>query len=389
MDSKELRALLDAVEDARSRADAAMRLTLGAGSRFEAEYAAREARAHLRGLRAILERAEQEERVRRRDLLKALPLIAVSPVALERIGGAHIVDFGLVTAYDEVLSAATRAWPTANVPRLHAILGPHVSRMAERLHAQMPESVRLRLTALTGETAVLAGWSAMCSGQHTFAREHFALAERTAAAMDDPALRALALEGRSNLLSQAVADGTGGSRPALDALTEAVEMMPRVMPGVARQWVLARYAQELAASGDPGYKRRLEAAHQTDLDVEAGGIYSRDFWYSDELADIEAFALTVTGQPAQAQQVLNAELATVPSNLPRRRAKLLAHVASAHVAAGEPEQAARVAFEALDLVEGTGSTRTIQRGRNLYGRMALWSGVPAVRELGERLVATR
>jgi tetratricopeptide (TPR) repeat protein len=390
MDRHELDALLNAIADAAERADGVMRLIPAAPSRSEADCIVREARGHLAGLRAILDRARQEEEVRRRTLLKALPMLAVSPAALERLGSAHLVDRGLVDAYDEALNAAATAYPTAAMPRLYGVLGPHVTRMGERLRGPMAEGVRLRLASLTAETALLAGWAAMVSGQHGRARDHYALADSAATFVRDDALRALALEGRSNLYSHAWTGGTARSQPALDALGQAVDVMPATMPSVARQWVLARYAQELGAARAPEHGRYLEAAQRIDpTDQQAGGIYRLDgfFYAGAQLADIEAFGLTVGDRPDDALALLNEELAAVPDNLPRRQANLLTYFASAHVEQGEPEQAARTATEALDLATGTGSSLTQQRVQSVYNRLGRWTGIPAVRELRERLIA--
>jgi hypothetical protein len=354
----------------------------------------REARGHLAGLRAILERARQEEEVRRRTLLKALPMLAVSPSAVERLGSAHLIDRGLIDAYEEVLNAAVSIYPTAALPRLYAVLGPHVERMAERFRAPMGESVRLRLTSLTAENAIMAGWAAMVTEQRALAREHFALAESAATFVEDDTLRALALEGRSNLYSQTFTGGIGGSRAALDALAGAVELLPSSAPGVVRQWVLARYGQELAAARSPEYARYLDAAHRIDVSQEAGGIYRSDGFFGSSInpvtkrrSDIEAFAATVSGRADEAEAMLNDELNTVPGERPRRRANLLAQLASAHVERGEPEQAARVATRAFDLANATGSLVTLARVQSVYNRLGRWTGIPAVRELRERLAA--
>jgi hypothetical protein len=330
--------------------------------------------------------------VRRRTLLKALPMLAVSPAALERLGSAHLVDRGLVDAYDEALNAAATAYPSAAMPRLYGVLGPHVTRMAGRLRGPMAEGVRLRLAGLTAETALLTGWAAMVTDRRAQAREHFALAESAATFVRDDALRALALEGRSNLVSQVYVGSVGASRPALDALAQAVDVLPRTMPGVARQWVPARYAHELAAARAPTYVRHLEAAQRTDpTEAQAEGIYRLDgfFYAGAQLSDIEAFGLTLNGRPDAAETIMSTALAGVPAHQLSRRANLLTGMANAHVAQEEPEQAARVAVQAVDLAVSVGRSITAERARGVYSRLARWTGAPAVRELRERLTAAR
>lgn len=99
MDDDELGWALDALE----RTDAALRL-IGPGRRpIEVERAAAFARTQLEGLRGILAVARQEADVKRRTLLMALPVLAVSPAAVERMAAAHRTDGALLGACEEVL----------------------------------------------------------------------------------------------------------------------------------------------------------------------------------------------------------------------------------------------------------------------------------------------
>jgi hypothetical protein len=320
--------------------------------------------------------------MQRRTLIRAVPAVLFAPWALNRIAAPQALDHELLDAFAEVLDAAVIAYPAIAPRELHRDLAPHVARMQQRLNEAMPDVLRDRLLRTVSHAATLTGWAAMVGGERGRARQHFRLAESTAAYAGDGSLRALALEGGSNLDAAAFMGRSEPSRVALDALTQAVAELGLTTPGVVKQWVLGRYGQELALAGSPRADRYLDAA----ANVHAGGgegIYRLGgFFDADaQLGRTHGNALVARGRPEAAERVLNASLALVPIEKPHKHAGLLAYLAGVRVAQGEPAEAAGVALRALRLADGA-STPTVQ---GVAERLEPWADLPAVIELRERL----
>jgi DNA-binding XRE family transcriptional regulator len=81
------------------------------------------------------------------------------------------------------------------------------------------------------------------------------------------------------------------------------------------------------------------------------------------------------GRPDRAVQLFETNLPEVPSVYRRDRGVALGRLASAYVLASEPEQAAHVATEALEIARSAGSARTVHQvravGRRLIGHRQL------------------
>lgn len=386
---RRLRRMLAEVEAERQAADSALGVIGPTGLRtMEAATAASNARKHLRAMGAILERYREEVDVQRRVLIRAVPAVLVAPWVLERIAAPHGLDDELLDAFAEVLDAAVAAYPGLAPADLYRDLGPHVRRMQQRLNEPVPDAVRHRLLRTVSHAASLTGWAAMVSGERGRAREHFRLAESTAAYAGDGSLRAVALEGASNLDSAAFLGRSDPSRLALDTLTQAVGELGLTTPGVVKQWVLGRYGQELALAGSPRADQYLDAA----ANVYAGGgegIYKLGgFFDADaQLGRTHGNALVARGRPEAAEQVLNAALALVPPEKPHKHAGLLAYLAGVRLAQEEPAEAARVGTLALRLAGGA-SAPTVQRVQAVAEHLTPWADLIEVQELNRALGGT-
>lgn len=340
---------------------------------------------------AMLAVASAEEDVKRRNLLKLVPMLAISPAALERMGSAHRTDPELLDAYDEVLTQASLAYHTADMRELYGALEPHLSRLERRLQGVTGEAVRRRLGGIAAQTAVLGGWTALVVGQRAKAHDHYRFAERAAAESGDQALTALAIESRANLFSSVVFGGWEASRVALEGLQRARRHLDAAGPPILRQWVLSRLAHEMAAAGDERFLAVLEEAHRVDgeLDVAPTGLHvAGGYWATGaRLRDVEALGLAMLGRPDPAEAILKAEVFTTASALVRRHALLRVCLAHVHALQDEPEQGAVEALRALELAQVRDSTLDVQRVAGAHRRLARWD-VPSVRELGQRLAAT-
>lgn len=389
MDRETLRRLLAEIDEERSAADAAMRL-IGPGRRpLEIRNAVEEARRRLKIVRRILAVAEEEEAMRRRDLLRIVPLVAVSPGSVERIAAAHATDDSLVNAYEDVLEQASLAYPRANMSRLYAALDPLAGRVAERLPVAGSRSLRDRLARAASQLSVLAGSAAIVVGQRSRARQHLAAAWRSAELVGDPTLQALALEARSLLNSSVWVGGSAPAPAALDDLRRA-ETISRSSPPVVRQWILARLARERAAAGDDRFRESLDEASALSgaEDPDPSGLVRRDGFlaFADtRLEDVRGTGLTSLGRGDEAVVILAQQLAEVPAHALRRRSTLMTSLADAHVAQSEPEQAALAAAQSLDLSARSGSKLNVDRVRGVRSRLEPWNDLPAVRDLDEAM----
>ncbi|MGH3907915.1 MAG: hypothetical protein ACRDTE_27615 [Pseudonocardiaceae bacterium] len=68
------------------------------------------------------------------------------------------------------------------------------------------------------------------------------------------------------------------------------------------------------------------------------------------------------------------------------RALVTLDLADCHAVDHEPEEAARLAMQALDAVDGSMVAPILTRARTLRAGLERWSDLPAVRELDARLV---
>jgi len=392
MDRAALRRLLDELDDAAAHAQGAL-WVVGPGRRpEEMRAAAQVARRRLGDLRARLASAGEEvEAMHRRDLLRALPVLAVTPASVDRLTAAHAVDDALLAAYQEVLDEASRAWQTADLEELYAVVAPITRRIGERLRADMAATRRARLARIAAELANLAGWNALVTGRRGLAREHFGLAQQAAREASDGGLEAMAVEGVANLDSVVFFGGWTGSRPALRGHERAASLLTDATPCVLRQWVLSRLAHEMAAVGDPAFLDVLDEAREVEdgagAHAPAGLTVQGGFWASGpRLDDVEALGRAMNGDAAESVRLLERQRRLVPAGLPRRRAVVAIGLAQVHAAREEPEQAAALAQEALDVALRTRAALDVLRVRALALRLDV--SVPAVAGLCDRLDAT-
>lgn len=374
----DLRKFLDDVERERAAVDAALRLIGPDRPPGEVLRAAEAARERLGVLGHLLAVRRLEVDMQRRQLLTAVPALIVTPWAAQRLAAAT-VDTGWVDAARDVLRAASDAYPAAHLPGLAAALGAHLATLRRRLADVMAPTVRDDLTGVTGRTALVAGWAAMGAGDHGRAREHFRLADAAASMTADGTLRAAALTGAANLDSLEFIDLPGGAPAALRVLDAAAHQLGPTTPGVVAAGVYAARARERAAGGE-AWEHDLDAAYAHDVTPAATGDLAGLYYGRAELPDREAACLRLAGHAERSAAVVLAELDTPAARLPRRRGKLLAALAAAHAAAGEPEQATRDAHAALDMAARTGSATTTERVRTLAAALPPAAGVAELRE---------
>jgi hypothetical protein len=91
------------------------------------------------------------------------------------------------------------------------------------------------------------------------------------------------------------------------------------------------------------------------------------------------------GNPQRAIALYETTLPTLPSVYRRDRGVALSWCAMAHLAADQPEQAAYIAGEALQIAHGVGSARTVRQVRAVGRRLMPYRGLAPVGQLLDEL----
>lgn len=384
MDDNTLAHMLTALD----RTESVLRLVGPGRHPVELDNALDVARGQLDALRGILAVAAQEAEVKRRTLVMALPVLAISPMALERMAAAHRTDSSLLVAYEEVITKASLSYHSADMAELYRVMAPHLARLVERTRSPMPEADKKRLARITAETAILTGWSALIIGQETWARAHYQVAESAALEAGSGDLHALAVEARANLMSNVFYGRWEPSPRALSALEGAASTLDGSAPPIVRQWVLSRLAHEMALAGDDRFLDVVDEARALDrapVEEPTGLHVPGGYWASgNRLNDIEAVGLAMTGRADLGEVMMRAEREATPDTLPRRHVGIGTILAHVHASQGEPEEAARVAMDALLIAKDRSSKLDVQRIQGVHRRLAQWD-TKAVAELGDAL----
>lgn len=141
---------------------------------------------------------------------------------------------------------------------LHQGLTAHLNELSTLLHAGLPERLRRRLAATTGEAAVLASWIAWEIKQPSQSAAFDRVAALAAQESGHPIIQACAYAYRSYAIRGA---------PALQNIRLAQQYLPAQGDNATRAWLLAREAEELAGLGDPQALIRLEQAKEAYADA--------------------------------------------------------------------------------------------------------------------------
>ncbi len=277
--------------------------------------------------------------------------------------------------FDQIRNLGQTASPGAVLPAL--IAQTHTLR---DLAAQADGSARRDLLALSARYAEYAGWMAQESGNDQAALWWTARAAEMAAAGNDHSLATYALVRRALVT---LYRGDAIQTVELARRAQADQRTPARIRGLAAQ----REAQGHALAGDrDACMRNLERA-QVLLDTaddSANPIIGTSN-ISDPAAVVTGWCLYELGQPRQAAEILEREIARIPSHALRSRARYGIRQALAHVAAGEVDQACLVAGGLLDAVDVVSSATIATDLRRLARALSRWRTHPQVRELYPRL----
>jgi tetratricopeptide (TPR) repeat protein len=323
----------------------------------------------------------------RRDVLRgglAAVLLAPSERLERALAGTSRVD---AVVLDELAAQLVSYRRLDDRLGARAVLGPVVGQLhalSDLLEGSLPQKTRIQLISLSGETAQLAGWIYEELGQFPVAQRYYQLAGQAAEEAGNHALGAYVLLESSRILIR-----NHESAQALDLLKSARGLMMSGTPARVR-----------------AYRSIIEAKAQTDVGEVAGSFRALDqaeailpqtrqaddpswlYWLDQAYLDTwKGQCCMRLGRLAEAETALDVALAKLDPSFVRDRGALLAYTGTVRAGQQEPDEACRLAGEALAIALDTGSAKGVQRIRELRAELDPWSTTPAVRALDEQLAA--
>lgn len=264
------------------------------------------------------------------------------------------------------------------LPLVLGVLGA-VSQHAREVK---PE-VRAALLSVGADGAEFAGWLYRDLQDHASATYWYDRAMEWAQAANDTAMQGYVLLKKSQMAYD--------ERDALrvSTLAEAAQRGPWQLPATVRAEVTQQEALGLAMLGEPmsAVKRKIDEArellenHSRDSQGdELFGIY----FTAETLSLRCATCYTEAGKPAQAAALFADVIAG--TTLSRRDGGFFrARRATALALSGEPDEAAKVGLQAMQIARETNSERTIRVLAEVAHVLTPWSSRPRPRELKEAL----
>ncbi|EWM19811.1 sporulation protein [Kutzneria sp. 744] len=247
--------------------------------------------------------------------------------------------------------------------------------------ASYTENIGRRLLVVVGELAQLAGWTLSDAGAHQAAARAYMTGVHAAHAAEDIPLAANLLSSMSYQVAN-----VGKSADAVLLARSAERGAQHTATPRTRALLADRVAWASARAGDSyGTERALDTADEA-LD-RANSAEDPDWVYwvgRDELDVMAGRCFTELRRPLKAEPLLSSVLGRYDASFARERSLYLTWLADAYVWAGEADQAAATATEALELAETVNSARAWDRVGIVADHLR---GVrsPAVREFIDRV----
>lgn len=258
-----------------------------------------------------------------------------------------------------------------------------VSRQLARVKAALDKSQRLRVrqhcVVLLGVLSGLAGNLWFDLGRDDRAAGFFKVGMLSGQESDDSDLTAWLLATQSIIPFFA-----GRYGEAADLLTRAEDAAVR-SSARRRAWIASLRARAAAASGDRGQSiAAMDRAghHMCEVSEPPAGT---DFFDAPRLEGLAGSTHMLMGDTARAVPLLVRALNRRAAEDAKGRALLTLDLAQCHAMAREPEEAARLANEALDATRGTLVDAILTRARVVRTVLTAWSDLPTVREIDARL----
>lgn len=299
---------------------------------------------------------------------------------------AHSLPGSIAADYIAITAAYRHMYWTVPPAQLHGAVTAHV-QLGVSLVASVPEASRRSLAAAIAESSLLAGRIAFFDLRAPIpAQQSLVTALQAAQDAHDPLLGAAVLahmafipafsgdirraeEARDKLRAARTFARRASAPPEMLAWLDAVEAETETRFGDTRKALqLIRHAEEVFASVDP----RPSPAW---LD-----------WFSPvRLAGFKGNTLLADRQSGPARDTLKGVLDQLPDGAGKQRTVVLADLAAVAVSEGDPEEACRLAEQAIEQLGRTWYATGMERVRAVRASLSQWESLPSVRRLDERL----
>ncbi|MFF4594734.1 helix-turn-helix domain-containing protein [Amycolatopsis sp. NPDC001319] len=249
------------------------------------------------------------------------------------------------------------------------------------LAAQVGGRTLPAVASLAARTAEYAGWMAQESGDDTSAAWWTSRAVQVAGVAGDDFLSSYALV-RQALIT--MYQGDASATVSLAQQAQRQKNVPARILGLAAQ----REAQGHALAGDlDSCLRALDRArtHLQDPDGAPDGPVIGTSHVSDPISVATGWCLYDLGRPAEAAEVLDRELARIPTVAIRSRTRFGVRLCLAFAASGQLEQACRLARPLLGQIAQLGSATVLADLRRFAVLVRRWPAHPEVRALEPEL----
>jgi DNA-binding transcriptional regulator YiaG len=297
------------------------------------------------------------------------------------------VDLAMVSDMETITAAHRRSYRQLSV---HALLPQTESQfqaVTELLQRPQPLTLRQRLIATAGETAVLAGTLRFIDlDDFEVGRSNLELAMTAAREAEAGELGAFIL-GCMGFHARY----SGNHKQAVDLIEQARNVAETVASPLTRGWLAAVASEIHAVAGDTKASlgaleqagHALGEAHQDD---EASWIGIGTFNHA-KLEAYHGVCYLQLGRPADAVPALTRALDTLDPALKKHRCTALADLATGLIQLHEVEEGCQRASQSLTLAAELRHGVSIDRIRKLRQHLRLWHRSPAVRQLTEQLAA--
>lgn len=336
--------------------------------------------------RALDQALEQTSDAQRERFLAALatghgthPLVHLTTAMLEPVELLH---------QEELLAHLRAQWHL--LVKTDNLLGPRYAlsgvllqlQLLEELLISAPASARTEFVAMAAQYAESAAWLYEDSGDLAAAQTYNSRAMEWAHEAGDDLLLAWTLFRSSQ---QATYRANAAS---VIGLSQAAQRNAAVLTPPMRAAIAAQEAHGYALDGDEAQAQRLlDESHQWAATDTAGDAREGhgSFCTASYIELQRAACWLRLGNPQRAIELYETTLPTLPSVYRRDRGVALSWCAMAHLAAGQPEQAACIAREALQIALGVGSQRTVHEVRAVGRQLTSYRYLAPVRQLLDEL----
>ncbi|HEX9343724.1 MAG TPA: hypothetical protein VF995_08940 [Actinomycetota bacterium] len=321
---------------------------------------------------------------------KLLPAVDPERLAWARANPSR-VDLELLRDLRATTMAYAGELASSPTVRLAEPARAHLDYLVGLLHGSQPESIERRLRVITGEAAVLAGWTTFQCEDRDAARADYALARLLARQTGDQQLLAETFIPMSYLYSTRYAAAGRQTNP-----TKALTLLRAAGagPGGARLaapmrgWAAGCRAAEHAFRGEADAARReLDRAEDALAEIRPGEEHGfLAYWEQTRVDGYVGLCNLLLGRGEAAEQALTKSLETADLSLHRHRLGVKVDLGIARVLQGEIEAACATLEEACGHAERGKFPIVLRRIRNVHREhLARWHDLRVVRSLDEHL----